>query len=222
MLAIDRIIRSRRKTIALIVELDGRLVLRAPLHVADDRLRELVDRKESWIRSRQEAMRLRPAFSPPHYVEGQGFWYLGERYPLHLVDHRSPPLVFDDGFLLSRLVHPRARELFERWYREQARRVILKRVQYFAARHGCFYQSLRITSARTRWGSCSTRGTLSFAWRLVMAPSTVIDYVVLHELVHLKVHNHSRKFWSKLEGLLPDYRDRKAWLDQNGHLLRLE
>ncbi len=222
MIPIDRIIRSRRRTIALTVEFDGRLTVRAPLRSTDEYLRGLVEKKESWIRSRQESMRLRPRFSPPRYVEGERFWLLGETHPLRIVEHQSSPLILEDGFRLRRAAQPRAAAHFERWYREQARRLISERVEFFARRHGYSYRALRITSARTRWGSCSTRLTLSFAWRLVMAPPAVIDYVVLHELAHLKVHNHSHRFWSALEKLLPDYRERKTWLDQNGHLLRLD
>jgi len=79
-----------------------------------------------------------------------------------------------------------------------------------------------ITSARTRWGSCSQEGALSFAWRLIMAPLPIIDYVVVHELAHIQVKNHSKRFWNKLNVLMPDYRQRIEWLERNGHLLSLE
>jgi hypothetical protein len=116
---------------------------------------------------------------------------------------------------------PQAREHFTAWYKLQARQLIEERVRYFAARFGLHYSRVRITSARTRWGSCSSRGTLSFTWRLVMAPPAAIDYVVVHELAHLLVRNHSPAFWRKLEELLPDYRPPQQWLKQNGHLLIL-
>jgi predicted metal-dependent hydrolase len=222
MIPIDQIIRSRRKTIALTVEFDGRLTVRAPLRARDEYIRRLVEQKEDWIRSKQELTRGKPVFAPKRYVEGETFWYLGERHPLYMVEQNAPRLELNGGFRLARLAQPRAAALFQRWYKQQALRIITERVQHFALQHGFAYRAMKITSARTRWGSCSSRGTLSFAWRLVMAPPAVIDYVVLHELAHLKIHNHSPKFWSSLERLLPDYREKKKWLDQNGHLLRLE
>jgi len=79
--------------------------------------------------------------------------------------------------------------------------------------------TIRISSARTRWGSCSSRGTLSFTYRLVMAPPDVVDYVVLHELVHTQIHNHSKTFWNKVAKLMPDYKPRLAWLKKNGKYL---
>jgi predicted metal-dependent hydrolase len=78
---------------------------------------------------------------------------------------------------------------------------------------------VRISSARTRWGSCSSRGSLSFTWRLVMAPVEVVDYVIVHELAHLRVHNHSPEFWKEVARLMPDYAQRKQWLKDNGRLL---
>ncbi len=91
-----------------------------------------------------------------------------------------------------------------------------------AAQHGFEYQRIRITSARTRWGSCSSRGTLSFTWRLVMASEDVIDYVIVHELVHLRIHNHSREFWTQVGLLMPDYKEKRLWLKKNASVLTLD
>jgi hypothetical protein len=86
---------------------------------------------------------------------------------------------------------------------------------------GLVYASLRITSARRRWGSCGPKGTLNFSWRLVMAPPPVIDYVIVHELAHLEIRNHSRLFWERVARWSPDYKQQQAWLKANGRLLSL-
>jgi predicted metal-dependent hydrolase len=112
-------------------------------------------------------------------------------------------------------------KLFTAWYKQQARWVLAKRVEWFASRCKFTYTQVRISSAHTRWGSCSSRGTLSFTWRLVMAPLEVVDYVVVHELAHLRVKNHSPAFWKEVEAILPDYKARQKWLKTNGKLLTL-
>ena len=112
--------------------------------------------------------------------------------------------------------------VFEKWYRARALQVLSERVNLLAARFGFRYEKLRITSARTRWGSCSSRGTLSFVWRLVMAPLEVIDYVVIHELTHLKIKNHSAQFWAEVARLMPAYKSSRDWLKKNGHFLTLD
>jgi hypothetical protein len=107
----------------------------------------------------------------------------------------------------------------ETWYREQARVLIGQRVAAIARDAGFSYTRVRISSARGRWGSCGYRNSLNFTWRLVMAPDTVIDYVVVHELCHTVEKNHSVRFWARVRALAPDYKQSKAWLRKHQHLI---
>jgi predicted metal-dependent hydrolase len=93
-------------------------------------------------------------------------------------------------------------------------------VDWFASAHGFEHHGVRVTAARKQWGSCGPKGNLRFAWRLVMAPPSIIDSVVVHELVHLRYRNHSSRFWGKVQSILPDFRQREAWLKEYDHLLR--
>ena len=115
----------------------------------------------------------------------------------------------------------RAASVFEAWYKKQARAVITERVDFYAAKYGFEVEKIRISSARTRWGSCSAKKTLSFTWRIVMAPPEVIDYLVVHELCHLRELNHSRSYWSLVESIMPGYRSARKWLKVNGGKLKL-
>ena len=228
------LIRTKRRSIALIVQRDGTLVVRAPLRASLHKIEELVSLKADWIRQKQALARRLPAPAPHRFLPGETFWYLGKIYPLqinidfttHLPWRAVPGQVCgENSFVLNQGALPKAKEHFTAWYKAQARRVIEERVQWFAARYGLHQKTgkrVRITSARTRWGSCSASGALSFTWRLVMAPPAAIDYVVAHELAHLLVRNHSPAFWRKLGELLPDYRTPQQWLKQNGHLLTLD
>ena len=135
--------------------------------------------------------------------------------------NQRPALVMDKTFNLTKTAQPEAMSHFVNWYKGQARTVLTERVAYFARNHKFKPLKLRISSARTRWGSCSAKGTLSFTWRIVMAPVEVIDYVVVHELCHLNELNHSRAFWMQVETILPDYKQKRKWLKDNGKLLVL-
>lgn len=97
----------------------------------------------------------------------------------------------------------------------------MQRAQELARQAGVQFDKLRVSSARTRWGSCSSRGALSFTWRLVMAPPEVIDYVVTHELAHLQVRGHSREFWALVAHRMPGWQAAAAWLKENGYRLSL-
>ncbi len=213
--------RSARKTISIIVHSNGQVEVRAPLRLPERAIRAFVESKQSWITSKQ-AQLARQMHTPKQFVPGERFLFLGQPYPLEVSDVQRPALRLGSAFLLAQAALPRARQVFERWYRARAADVLAQRVKIYAAQFGLRVQSIRISSARTRWGSCSSKGTLSFTWRLVMAPLDVIDYVVIHELAHLQVHNHSPAFWSQVEAMLPDYRAHRDWLKKNGHLLTLD
>jgi predicted metal-dependent hydrolase len=225
---IDEIIRSSRKTFAIVIRRDGTLIVRAPRRATLKQIHEIIERKVDWIREKRAFMLNNyPQAAPKEYVNGESFWYLGKVYPLELVPpasthlNTSYPLALGDHFYLSRTAHKKAGQVFETWYRKQARKLLSQRLKECAAQYGFVLPNIRITSARTRWGSCSSSGYINFTWRLVMAPMDVIDYVVVHELVHLIVRGHSRAFWDKVKAIMPDYKQREKWLDLNGGLFKL-
>ena len=113
------------------------------------------------------------------------------------------------------------RRALEARYKEAARSYIPKRVAYYHAMTGGTYNRISIRDQKTRWGSCSTKGTLSFNWRLMLAPPAVLDYVVVHELCHLTHMNHSKDFWCAVEAVCPDYRNARKWLKEHGSELVL-
>ncbi len=219
MIAIDQLIRSRRKTIALIITREARLVVRAPLRTSRAQIDQIVAEKAAWIRTRQAEMLARPKPPALEFIDGASFPYLGRLHPLRFSARASLRLTFQDGvFQLSPGGAQQARHTFLAWYKRQARLVLDERVKLHASRLGLAPSALRISSARTRWGSCSSRGTLSFTWRLVLAPLAVIDYVVVHELVHLEIKNHSRAFWQRVQAAYPETPAARRWLKENSRI----
>ena len=217
---IDQLIRTKRKTIALIVRPDGSLLVRAPLRASNKSIQEFVSRNIQWIDKTRARIKAVASPSPKSYDTGEEFEFLGIAYPLEIVANQKKSLLLEaEKFKLSSSVRDRAGIIFEHWYREQARQILNERVDFYAHQNGFQYRKIGITSARTRWGSCSATSALNFSWRLIQAPMEAVDYVVVHELVHTVIHDHSRKFWTRLEQVMPDYRARRKWLKQNGHRL---
>jgi len=218
---ISRVIRSKRKTLSLQIAPDASLIIRAPKRASEEYIRQTVHRKMPWILKRQRLAR--ETFRPPvKYVDGEGFLYLGELYKLLVVPGASVPLVFNEKeFLLSETCSPKANQLFKAWYKERAFEIINNRIKQYSAMTGLKYTRISITNAKKRWGSCSLKGNLNFSWRLVMTPLMVVDYVIVHELAHLEVHNHSSRFWNKVRVLFPNYMQAKQWLRKNHQLLNL-
>jgi predicted metal-dependent hydrolase len=220
--AVDQIIRSKRRTIAIIVHRDGKVVVRAPLKTPEALIRAFIESKSGWIEEKKALAAKHVALPVKKYTGGEKFLLLGREIPLRVVDGQKTAFKFQNEFFLSKTAVPRAQALFTKWYQARAREVMTERVEFYARQFGLKYEKIRISSARTRWGSCSSRGTLSFTWRLVMAPLDVVDYVVIHELAHLKVKDHSPKFWAEVARMQPDFKRRRAWLKKNGRFLTLD
>jgi predicted metal-dependent hydrolase len=132
---------------------------------------------------------------------------------------RRKAAVIEEGTLrlfLDSMSPEVVRAAIERWYRRQAHHVFAERAEHWNARFGYNYGRIAIRDQKSRWGSCSRQGNLNFNWRLLLAPLAVLDYIVIHELAHLKEGNHSPRFWALVAGQCPDYRDQRAWLRQHG------
>ena len=161
-----QIIRSKRKTLALIVKPDGSLIVRAPLRAPNALIHEFVEKNRGWIEKQQTKARTTLSAAARQYVPGEMFLYLGASYPLEIVEGQKEPLRLDGKFKLAASHQGEAALAFERWYREQAKQIVPARVELFARQYDFSYKRIGITSARTRWGSCSAAGSLSFSWRM--------------------------------------------------------
>lgn len=217
---VKEIIRTNRKTIALCIQEDGSLVVRAP-YLADNRyIKKIIYKKRFWVAKKIKQIRQNPRLNiRKKFIQGENFLYLGKDYKLSINDFVSGKLFLKDKFILPKICADKAREEFIHWYRQKAKEKIKQRVEYYRNLIGGRYNRIKITSARTRWGSCSTKGNLNFSWRLIMAPLWVLDYVVIHEIMHLSERNHSRRFWAKLRAFLPDYKRAHSWLKEKGYSL---
>ncbi len=214
-----KILRSRRRTIALVITGDARLEVRAPLDAPAEAIESFVAKKSRWISRKIAEVAARPKPRIKIFEEGEEFLYLGRLYPLSIVGTIDIPLLFDDHFYLALSRKTDARELFSGWYRDRAVAVIKERLDLCASLNGIRYDKFNISNACSKWGSCAGGGDLRFSWRLVMAPLSVIDYVVAHELAHIYRKDHSKRFWESVEKLFPLYRESVRWLKDNGHLL---
>ncbi|MDD5745936.1 MAG: SprT family zinc-dependent metalloprotease [Candidatus Omnitrophica bacterium] len=222
-IVINKIIRSRRRTLGLQIAPDARLIVRAPRKLALETIREIVDQRRSWIQRKQQEMRRNASIrTEKKFKAGELLLFQGQWYALRHTELSSPVFEFNGHeFLLPRQCVDRARTLLIDWYQRQAAAIIPQRVVYYSQRSGIAYTRITINDARTRWGSCGYQATLNFSWRLIMCPPQVLDYVVTHELAHVEVRNHSSRFWERVSRLFPDYYSCRLWLKHNTHLLGL-
>ena len=147
---ISQIIRSRRKTLAIIIKNDGELIVRAPMRTPDQKIKEFVEEHHAWIEKKQTEIESVVLLSPKQYVPGEMFMFLGESYPLEIVKDQEKSLVLNGSFNLAEEAAHRAEAVFERWYRGQAKRILKERVDFYVSQYGFEYQGIKITSAKTR------------------------------------------------------------------------
>jgi predicted metal-dependent hydrolase len=217
---IHEIVRSKRRSLSLEITSEARLIIRAPNRMHMEKIFEIVREKRNWIWKKQQEMRMKKIeVQPKAFHTGETFLFLGQEYPLQIVNNTRIPLTLERHFLLSEKYQHKAKEIFEKWYREEAKVMLTEKVQIFAEKAGVSVRSIKINSAQKRWGSCAASGNINFSWRLVLAPEFVVDYVVAHEVAHRKEMNHSPRFWSVVASLHPDYKQAKKWLRENGHVL---
>ncbi len=215
------------RRVAIHVEFDGRVIVDAPPGTSEREIRMAVAARAGWIHQHvRNARRRTGQLLPREYVSGESLYYLGRRYRLRVtVDAEAAPSVALKGGFIEVMVaerHPeRVREALIDWYRSRAKEVFAARLERIAGELRWLRQlpPLRLRAMRVQWGSCSPAGRLTLNPHLVRAPRDCIDYVLLHELCHLKEHNHSARFYRLLDAHMPSWRAVKARLDGLAELM---
>lgn len=216
---IDKLVKSKRRTISLKVTTSGELHIAAPLSMSDKEVIEFVKLKRKWIEDKIRLMQERKPESIL-FENGSIFRVLDKVYPIIITQEKKNIFQFDHkAFYLSEFHIEEAPDLFEKLYKVMAKSLIKTKVSHWSEIMELYPSKIRITSASTRWGSCSSNKTISINWKLLLAPSEILDYVIIHELAHLAVMNHSTKFWHVVSKFCPNYKSRLKWLKDYGSKL---
>jgi len=211
-----KILKSFRKTMTMNIDKTWKLIVKAPLFTSKKQIDEFIWKHKKWIDNKTKKV----LDKVKKYNEKDRFLFFWEEYELNY-SWTSKIIDFDwMNFYLDKKYKKNAAVLFENFYKDEARKYINKRIVVIAEKYNLKYNNLKITSAKTRWGSCTSAKNINFSYRLIMAPIKTIDYVIVHELAHLTEMNHSKKFWDLVEkmtkGLYPwDYKVHKKWLNDH-------
>lgn len=212
-----------RQTTDIVIERDGLISVRPPLRMTPEQVDETVFSKRMWIyRNLAEWRDLNATHVIREWVNGESFRYLGSSYRLLFVNDQDEPLKLKDGrFQLQRSIiesggKDAAHESFISFYKEKGLSRLTKRILYFASKVGVTPGAVTIKDLGYRWALCLKGGDLHFHWKCLMAPLSIIDYIIVHELCHLHHRDHSDAFWNEVDKVLPDYRERKEWLRIRG------
>ena len=207
-----------RKSITLRVDKEGQVLVKAPYLVSNKTINNFVEKHKDWIEKKQNENKI----NNKKFEEWESFYYLWYEY-LIIFDDWIKKLFFNwDNFLSPIKSQTELKKDFINFYKKEAKKYISERLEYISKMNNLKFNNYRITSAKSRWWSCSTKKNLNFTFRLIMAPKSTIDYVIIHELSHLKEMNHSKKFRKEVESMsknvwLINYKNDKKWLKENGN-----
>lgn len=220
--------RTSRKTIGIVVEPDGKVVIKAPLDLAQQKILDTVYNKRKWI---AEKLKLTEEIKKPiplkhELVSGEKILLKNRliRLKIHPYANKRSKLtyafktlhIYVDETLSQKEREKEIKRVLINWYKEKALSIITKRINKYLDLIDFKPQEIKIRDQKIRWGSCTKERQLIFNWRIVMAPISAIDYVIIHELCHMKEPMHSVKFWAMLKSYYPHFRKWKEWLRING------
>lgn len=214
-----KIIRSRRSSISIEINKHGELIVKAPRLIPMFMIDQFIASKKEWIEKTLEKVQKRiPA--KKNYREGETFLFLGQEYQLKF--YNGIHIVAKNGILyFPKALAFRMQKELHKWYRDQAKDIITKRVMYHAEKMHATYKDIFFSDTSSKWGTCFADNRLQFNWRLVMTPLMVLDYVVIHELTHTTEKHHQDSFWRRVRLFTPAYRQHRKWLEQNAHVLQV-
>lgn len=220
------LMRSDRKTADIVVERTGDVIVRAPKDISEDRIEQAVSNRALWIyRALAEWEDLNAKRPNRSFLQGESLMYLGRNYRLkYSPDTPKPLMLKNNRWVLSEVIMetmgiPGIQKTFRDFYIQKGESILAERVEYFAPKVGVKPGTISVRELGYHWASCGRNAALNFHWKTMLAPMTVIDYIVVHELCHLHHRNHTDVFWNEVDKVLPNYRERKEWLRSNGAAL---
>lgn len=222
---------NRKKTLAINVTLASQVIVLAPNDFSREKIKTIVKKKALWILEKQEHFkRLAMLFPEKEFVSGEQILLLGRKYRLKIKEENYLSIPKLSGRRLFIYVHSNLapedrkeiiKDILIKWYFEKSTKIIKQRVNRYSKLLNLFPKKVIIKDQKKRWASCSSDGILRFNWRIAIAPISIVDYVVVHELCHLKVKNHSSDFWKLVSIAMPDYKNRRNWLKNNTGIFRI-
>jgi len=221
-----KVIRTDRRKSASVKVVEGNVSISVPRLTSQDSVTKLLQKKTRWIKEKLAAQKAHPPPKKKEYVSGECFNYLGRNYRLKVISGQKTSVKLISGRLVVQVPEEKktphgVKNALIAWYREHALIKLQEKGSRYAEIVGVEPKSVSVKTFKSRWGSCSTKGDVVFNWKIIMAPSSIVDYVVVHELCHLIRHDHSPAYWKQVERVLPDYESSKDWLKLNGRLLEV-
>lgn len=224
-----KIIRKRRKTIGIKITDKGEVIITSPFGVSEETIKNIIKKKQKWITDKVKLIKEANFAYNRAFEDGKRLLFLGKELELEIIkvnksichvkiEDEKVRVFIDSSSMASDDTISNA---IINLYRKEAARLFKERTEIYSKVLGVSPKRIFIKDQKTLWGSCSSKGNINYNYRIIMAPISIIDYIVVHELCHLIHMNHSKEYWNAVKSILPDYEKRRKWLKDNGCVLRI-
>jgi len=223
-LSIEVIRTNRKKTVSINIS-KGHIQVIVPEKTSDFKVKTLIKKRNLWIRKKLEEDAKKTPLKIKEYISGESFTYLGRNYRLKVYEGNKPEVKLIGGYLevsyLKKSKNNSIKTMLINWYQDHAIKRLIEKTNRFAKIIGVNPKTISIRDYKSRWGACSSKGDISYNWKIIIAPHHIVDYVVAHELCHLKHPNHSLLYWKSVKHIIPNYQMCRDWLKYHRNELLL-
>lgn len=224
-----KIIRKHRKTIGIKITDKGEVIITSPFGVSEETIKNIIKKKQKWINDKIKLIKQNNFFYKKTFKDGEKFLFLGNKLELEIIK-------IDGTVCYAKIEYEKVKVYMNlsdmdsedavssaiiNLYKKEAAVLFKERTDIYSKILGVSPKRIFIKDQKTLWGSCSSKGNINYNYRIIMAPISIVDYIVVHELCHLIHMNHSKKYWNTVKSVLPDYEKRKNWLKDNGYMLKV-
>ena len=214
---------SRKKTISFVIKNNNVQVI-APKTLSNIEIKSFIHKKSNWIESKLKENKLKEKIVSKNFESDERFLYLGKNYKLKFIPNAKNLIKLKSGEIqvcinTKKNSERKYREkIVQHWFKEKALLFLTNMTMEIAKEIKLNPKLVKIRSYKSRWGSCNSKDVITYNWKIIMAPTSIIKYVVIHELCHIKYLNHSKKYWNEVCKYVPDYKYKKQWLNQNTNI----
>ena len=217
----DVLIKSRRKSLSLMVNNKGEFIVHAPKHMKLEEIFEFIEKKQGWVKEKKQQVGNILQINKKLFSYEQ-MLFLGKLYDVVKVTSIKECLLENNFFCISdKVKQEKYPSKIKSFLMQMSEEVVLDRLDYFAELMDLDFNSVKIVSSRSKWGSCDAKLNLTFNFKLIMLPPILIDYIIIHELSHILELNHSSRFWEVVASVMPSYKKQRETLKESGFLLNL-
>lgn len=213
---------NRLKTVSFLVK-NQEVIISVPKFVSDSEVNSLIEDKIRWIKKKLYSDNINNNILKRKYINGEKFLYFGDEYTLKILNASKDNIYLEGNYIVVEIKNifdtSSIKKIIKTWYMSESKKYLIKTNNYYEILIGESVNKLLFGEYKSKWGSCNSKRTVSYDWRIIMAPLEVIHYLIIHELCHITHPNHSKYFWSTVEKFMLDYKIQKQWLRKNSNKL---